>query len=89
MNVELINPNSVLGLFAHGEAAELKPSERRIPAWTARVRARVDEEIRYRRTVGQLRRLDDRTLDDLDIARAELPKVARARVAARAAQVRS
>jgi uncharacterized protein YjiS (DUF1127 family) len=41
------------------------------------VRARVVEEIRYRRALRELRHLGDRDLDDLGIGRAELPELAR------------
>jgi uncharacterized protein YjiS (DUF1127 family) len=41
------------------------------------LRERAGEEIRYRRTLRELQRLDERTLDDLALGRAELPEVAR------------
>jgi uncharacterized protein YjiS (DUF1127 family) len=42
-----------------------------------RLRERAGEEIRYRRTLRELQRLDERTLDDLALVRADLPEVAR------------
>ena len=79
MNVELINPTSVLGLFASSAAAEPKAGHGLAPAWARQVRARLDEKVRYRRALRELHRLDDRELDDLDLARADLPALARRR----------
>jgi uncharacterized protein YjiS (DUF1127 family) len=42
-----------------------------------RIRARAGAAIRYRRALRELRRLDDRDLDDLGIGRADLPELAR------------
>ena len=42
-----------------------------------RVRARAGAAIRYRLALRELRRLDDRDLDDLNIGRADLPELAR------------
>ena len=42
-----------------------------------RIRERAGEEIRYRRTLRELRRIDERTLDDLALGRADLPEIAR------------
>jgi uncharacterized protein YjiS (DUF1127 family) len=41
------------------------------------IRERAGEEIRYRRTLRELRRIDERTLDDLALGRADLPEIAR------------
>ena len=41
------------------------------------LRARVDEELRYHRALRELRRLDDRDLDDLNLGRGDLPGIAR------------
>jgi uncharacterized protein YjiS (DUF1127 family) len=38
--------------------------------------AQAGEQIRYRRALHQLRQLDDRDLDDIDLARADLPELA-------------
>jgi uncharacterized protein YjiS (DUF1127 family) len=46
-------------------------------AFALRVRERAAEEIRYRQALRELRRLDDRTLDDLALGRADLPGIAR------------
>jgi uncharacterized protein YjiS (DUF1127 family) len=43
----------------------------------SRMRQVTHEEIRYRRAMRELRRLDDRDLDDLAIGRADLPDMAR------------
>jgi uncharacterized protein YjiS (DUF1127 family) len=37
---------------------------------------RARQRIRYRRALHELRRLDDRDLDDLDLARADFPELA-------------
>jgi len=42
-----------------------------------RAAARLMEEVRYRRALRALRRLDDRDLDDLDLGRGDLPGLAR------------
>jgi uncharacterized protein YjiS (DUF1127 family) len=73
MNVELVNPTSVLGLFATSDAAGPKPRQWLAPAWARQLRARLDEKLRYRRALHELHQLDDRELDDLDLARADLP----------------
>jgi uncharacterized protein YjiS (DUF1127 family) len=76
MNVELVNPTSILGMFAHSDAARLKPRQWPAPAWARQVRARLDQKLRYRRALHELHQLDDRELDDLDLARADLPALA-------------
>jgi uncharacterized protein YjiS (DUF1127 family) len=73
MNVELVNPLSVFHLFARHDATQ---HGWRPPAWASRLSARLGEEIRYRRALNELHRLDDRDLDDLDLARADLPALA-------------
>ena len=40
-------------------------------------RAWAGEELRYRQALRELRRLDDRDLDDLALGRADLPGLAR------------
>ena len=42
-----------------------------------RVVARLAEEVRYHWALHELRRLDDRDLDDLDLGRGDLPGLAR------------
>jgi uncharacterized protein YjiS (DUF1127 family) len=46
----------------------------RLALW---VWARLGERVRYHRALHQLRRLDDRDLDDIDIARVDFPGLAR------------
>jgi uncharacterized protein YjiS (DUF1127 family) len=77
MNVELISPVSVLYLLAPAHAADAQPGHRWVPAWAEPLWARLGEEIRYRRALRQLHQLDQRDLDDLDLARADLPALAR------------
>ena len=48
-----------------------------VPGETARV-ARAGEEVRYRLALRELRRLDDRDLDDLALGRGDLLGLARA-----------
>ena len=77
MNVELINPALVLGLFASSAAAEPKSGRRLASPWAGRLRARFRARLRYRRALHELHQLDDRELDDLNIARADLRALAR------------
>ena len=76
MNVELVNPMSVFRLFERSDAARLQPSHWRTPAWAKQLWARLGEEIRYRRALHELHQLDNRDLDDLDLARADFPALA-------------
>jgi uncharacterized protein YjiS (DUF1127 family) len=76
MNVELVNPMSVFGLFERSDAARPQSSQWRTPAWVKQLWARRGEQIRYQRALHQLHQLDDRDLDDLDIARADFPALA-------------
>jgi uncharacterized protein YjiS (DUF1127 family) len=78
MNVELVHPTLVLDLFA-SSPAKPKSGHGLAPAWAKRVRARLDEKLRYRRALHELHQLDDRELDDLNLARADLPALARRR----------
>jgi hypothetical protein len=68
MNVELVNPTLVLGLFAGRDAAGPKPGRWRAPAWPRRARARLDERPRWRRAWRGVRQLDGRALEDPDRA---------------------
>jgi uncharacterized protein YjiS (DUF1127 family) len=70
MNVELVNPVSIFRLFDTGG------SRWRPPAWARQLWARLGEEIRYRRALNELHRLDHRDLDDLDLARGDFPALA-------------
>jgi uncharacterized protein YjiS (DUF1127 family) len=77
MNVELVNPTSVLRLFESSNAARRQRGHWRPPVWAKQLGARLGEEIRYQRALYELHQLDDRDLDDLDLARADLPALAR------------
>lgn len=70
MNVELVNPVSIFRLFDAGGPRS------RPPAWASQLWARLGEEIRYRRALNELHRLDDRDLNDLDLARGDFPALA-------------
>ena len=76
MNVELVNPMSVFRLFERSDAARLQPSHWRTPAWAKQLRARLGDEIRYRRALHEPHQLVDGDLDDLDTARADFPALA-------------
>jgi uncharacterized protein YjiS (DUF1127 family) len=76
MNVELFRPTPVLGLFASSDAARGNSRPRPARTWARQVWARPDERLRYRRALRELNQLDDRELDDLDLARADLPALA-------------
>ena len=74
MNVELVSPAALVATLAGpsggsdgGHAGML---------WRG-LRARVGEDLRYHRALRELRRLDDRDLDDLDLGRGDLPGLAR------------
>src|SRR4051794_30594085 len=72
MNTQLVNPAALVAaltgpLGGGGGDAGL---------WR-RLRARVGEEVSYRRALRELRRLDDRDLDDLNLGRGDLPGLAR------------
>ncbi len=72
MNVQLINPAALIAMLtsSHGSGGRDK-----VLWW--KLRARVAEEIRYRRALRELRRLDDRDLYDLYLGRGDLPGLAR------------
>jgi uncharacterized protein YjiS (DUF1127 family) len=74
--VELVHPMSLLGLFASSDAARGNSRPRPARTWARQVWARPDERLRYRRALRELNQLDDRELDDLDLARADLPPLA-------------
>ncbi len=71
MNVQLVSPAALVATLAGpsggGHAGML---------WRG-LRARLGEEVLYRRSLRELRRLDDRDLDDLDLGRGDLPGLAR------------
>jgi uncharacterized protein YjiS (DUF1127 family) len=73
MNVQLVSPTALVAVLAGPNGNE---SGRAGMLWRG-LRARVDEELRYRRALRELRRLDDRDLDDLNLGRGDLPGLAR------------
>ena len=72
MNVQLVNPAALVATLAGtpGGGGRDGGLWRELRAWVA-------EEVLYRRTLRELRRLDDRTLDDIDVARVDFPGLAR------------
>ena len=74
MNVQLVRPAALIAVLAG--PSDGSKSGRAGMLWRG-LRARVDEELRYRRALRELRRLDDRDLDDLNLGRGDLPGLAR------------
>jgi uncharacterized protein YjiS (DUF1127 family) len=72
MNVQLVNPAALIAMLIGSRGGDGRDEG----LWR-RLRARVGEEVRYRRALRVLRRLDDRDLDDLDLGRGDLPGLAR------------
>ena len=77
MNVELINPAGVRRLFDDNGIGAQTHEPRPSVSWIERLRSRVGEAIRFQRALHLLRQLDQRDLDDLDLARADFPALAR------------
>ena len=72
MNVQLVNPAALIAaLTGPGRGSGSDEG-----LWRG-LRARVGEEVRYHLALRELRRLDDRDLDDLDLGRGDLPGLAR------------
>ena len=71
MNVELVSLTALVAAPTGPNAGGRGETPWRRP------RARVIEEVSYRRSLRELRRLDDRDLDDLDLGRGDLPGLAR------------
>ena len=71
MNVELVDPAALVAAPTGPNAGGCGETPWR------RLRARLVEEVSYRRSLRELRRLDDRDLDDLDLGRGDLPGLAR------------
>src|SRR3954451_7622486 len=71
VNVQLVNPGALIAPLVGPN-----PDGRGEAPWR-RLRARITEEVSYRRSLRELRRLDDRDLDDLDLGRGDLPGLAR------------
>ncbi len=74
MNVQLVSLNALVAALANPTGGS--ESGRAGMLWRG-LRARVGEELRYRRALRELRRLDDRDLDDLNLGRGDLPGLAR------------
>ncbi len=74
MNVRLVSPAALVATLA-GPSGGGDGGRAGMP-WRG-LRARIGEELRYRRALRELRRLDDRGLDDLDLGRGDLPGLAR------------
>ena len=74
MNVQLASPSALVAVLAGPNGGS--ESGRAGMLWRG-LRARVGEEVLYRRSLRELRRLDDRDLDDLALGRGDLPGLAR------------
>ena len=74
MNVQLVSPAALVAALAGSSGGG--DSGRAGMLWRG-LRARVREEVVYLRALHELRRLDDRDLDDLDLGRGDLPGLAR------------
>ena len=74
MNVQLVSPAALVATLAGPDNGS--DGGRPGMLWRG-LRARVGEEVLYRRSLRELRRLDDRDLDDLDLGRGGLPGHAR------------
>ena len=74
MNVQLVSPTTLIAVLAG--PSDGRKSARAGMLWRG-LRARVDEELRYRRALRELRRLDDRDLNNLNLGRGDLPGLAR------------
>ena len=69
MNTQLVNPAALIAALADPQGDDV--------GFWRKLRARVGEEVRYHQAVRELRRLDDRDLDDLNLGRGDLPGLAR------------
>jgi uncharacterized protein YjiS (DUF1127 family) len=76
INVQLVNPTLVFGLFPRSGAAEPNPGYWQAPAWVRKARGRLDQKLRYRHTLHELHQFDDRELEDLGLAPADLRALA-------------
>ncbi len=76
MNTQLVNPAALTAALADPRGDD-------VGLWR-KLRARVGEEVRYHLALHELRRLDDRDLDDLNLGRGDLPGLARAHARATA-----
>ena len=74
MNVQLVSPAALVATLAGPSGGS--EGGRAGMLWRG-LRARVDEELRYHRAMRELRLLDDRDRDDLNLGRRDLPGLAR------------
>jgi hypothetical protein len=77
MNVERIHPAAVRQLLDGSGAQVPEPGHLQAPSWAKRRQGRVAEAARWQRALYQRRRRDERARDDLDLARADFPTLAR------------
>jgi len=70
MNTQLVNPAALTAMLTDPQGDD-------VGLWR-KLRARIGEEVRYHLALRELRRLDDRDLDDLNLGRGDLPGLARA-----------
>jgi uncharacterized protein YjiS (DUF1127 family) len=77
MNAELINPIALLDCFSASPADRHEGVVGRSRRLWRNVTSRLREELRYRRALMTLNRLDDRDLDDLNLGRGDLSVLAR------------
>jgi uncharacterized protein YjiS (DUF1127 family) len=84
MNAELINPIALLDCFSAYPADRPEGVAGRPRRLWRNVTSRLREELRYRRALMTLNRLDDRDLDDLNLGRGDLSVLARRHVRAMA-----
>lgn len=74
MTTSTLNHTGVFGLAIPSEAAGLRDHATGL---LGRLRARLEEHARYRRTRDELSALSDRELDDIGLARGDIEQVAR------------
>jgi uncharacterized protein YjiS (DUF1127 family) len=74
MNVQLVSPVALVAMLAVPSGGS--DGGRAGMLWRG-LRARVGEEVLYHCSLRELRRLDDRDLDDLALGRGDLPGLAR------------
>jgi uncharacterized protein YjiS (DUF1127 family) len=78
MTTQPLNSHCFHGATAHEAGLGMRAGVAfKLAELVRRVRERAAEEIRYRQALRELKRLDDRDLDDLAIGRADLPEIAR------------
>jgi uncharacterized protein YjiS (DUF1127 family) len=77
VNVQLIDPKALMATIADAQASNEPYARWLLGRFWQGARLRLAEEGRYLRALLELRRLDDRDLDDLALGRADLPGLAR------------